>query len=167
MNLTTQCPRCQSATRGGFAAGQGQVVCSACGGSISLRTEALGGARLLHCPLCGTEDMYTQKDFPHALGLTIVVLAAVLSSIAWWQYFYPLALGILLVAAGLDMCLYYLVGDAVVCYRCNSRFRGTERNPAHRPFDLGIGERYRQERLRLEMLREQSAKATAPKAPTE
>ncbi len=119
-----------------------------------------------HCPLCGTEDMYTQKDFPHTLGLAIVVLAAVLSSIAWWQYLYPLALAVLLVAAALDMCLYYLVGDALICYRCHAQFRGTQRNPAHRPFDLGIGERYRQERIRIDRLREQAAQTDASQGPS-
>jgi predicted RNA-binding Zn-ribbon protein involved in translation (DUF1610 family) len=165
MNLTTECPHCHAAMRASFGAGQRQVVCSACGRSIALRAEAMEGVRVPHCPLCGTEDMYTQKDFPHALGLAIVVLAAVLSSIAWWQYLYPLALGILLVAAALDMCLYYLVGDALVCYRCHAQFRGAERQSAHQPFDLGVGERYRQERLRIDLLREQAAKSDAPQGP--
>jgi hypothetical protein len=59
--------------------------------------------------------------------------------------------------AGLDVVLYYRVPDLTVCYRCLSQFRGPGSNPAGRflPFDLAIGERYRQERLRVEELRQQ------------
>ncbi|MBI3468040.1 MAG: hypothetical protein HY000_33960 [Planctomycetes bacterium] len=100
--------------------------------------------------------MYVQKDFPHRLGLTIFGSGIVLSSVAWGLRRSPLYWGILLLSAAVDACLYYLVGDVTVCYRCLAQYRGNERSPGHAPFDLAIGERYRQERLRLEMLRSKS-----------
>jgi hypothetical protein len=45
------------------------------------------------------------------------------------------------------------VGDVVVCYRCDAHHRGFAPNPNQHPFELRIGERYRQERLRRERLR--------------
>jgi hypothetical protein len=59
----------------------------------------------------------------------------------------------------LDLVLYYLVKDVIICYRCLSQVRGAGSNPEHRfqPFDLSVGERYRQERMRARQLREQSA----------
>ena len=106
--------------------------------------------------MCSTADMYVQKDFPHRLGLSIVALGILLSSLAWWQHWSLAALGILLATAALDCCLYYCVGDVTVCYRCLAQYRELERSPAQKPFDLGVGERYRQERLRLESLRRES-----------
>jgi hypothetical protein len=125
----------------------------------------LAGTAVNECAICGTRDLYVQKDFPHRLGLSIVGVGIVLSSVAWWNYWYPAALGILLVTAMLDLCLYYAIGDALICYRCLAQYRGVQRNPDHRPFDLAIGERYRQERMRLELLRRsEGSKATGPQS---
>ena len=65
------------------------------------------------------------------------------------------AYAVLLASALLDMVLYYRVPDVTICYRCLGQYRGAGANPAgrFRPFDLAIGERYRQERLRIEQLR--------------
>ena len=52
-----------------------------------------------------------------------------------------------------DGLLYLLVGDVTVCYRCGAHYRGFPPHPAHQPFDLGVGERYRQERIRRELLK--------------
>jgi hypothetical protein len=50
--------------------------------------------------------------------------------------------------------LYLVVGDVLVCYRCGAQHRGVAPSPAHQPFDLGIAERYRQERIRREQLQQ-------------
>jgi len=105
------------------------------------------------CAVCGTQDLYVQKDFPHRLGLAIVFSGIVFSSIAWANFWYPLAIGILMLTALLDVCLYYIVGNALVCYRCLAQYRGMRHTAPHQPFDLAIGERYRQERIRLDLLR--------------
>jgi len=153
MTVTIECPSCNSPQRADLAAGQTACACVACSHQIPLRPGAVEGATVNECAICGTQDLYVQKDFPHRLGLSIVVVGIVLSSIAWWYYWYPAALGILLVTALLDFCLYYAIGDVLICYRCLAQYRGVDRNPEHKPFDLAIGERYRQERLRLELLR--------------
>lgn len=153
MNVTFDCPNCHATTRAEVSASSNDLACHACSHAAPRRASSLNGAVLSRCVLCGTEDMYVQKDFSHRLGLSIVLAGTLLSSLAWWRFYYPLALGILLATAGLDALLYYLVGDATVCYRCLAQHRGFERDPRHKPFDLAIGERYRQERLRLAELR--------------
>jgi hypothetical protein len=118
------------------------------------------------CLLCATGDLYIQKDFPHALGLAIVVVGFVLSTFFWYLYRPAWTLGILLGTAGVDVVLYYLVPDVTICYRCLSQYRGAGTNQCDRykPFDLAIGERYRQERLRVQELRrrEESREASPP-----
>jgi hypothetical protein len=107
------------------------------------------------------EDLYIQKDFPPAVGLAIVGAQIAISTI-FWYYEMPIATyAVLLAAALLDWLLYHALGDVTICYRCASQIRGTGANPGERlqPFDLAIGERYHQERLRAKQLRERAASA--------
>jgi hypothetical protein len=92
--------------------------------------------------------LWRQKDFPPGLGLLIVATAAVGSSIAWAWYRPLLALGFLFAAAFLDMILFVLMGDMLVCYRCRARHRRTRLDEQHPKFDLETAERYRQQELR-------------------
>jgi hypothetical protein len=131
-----------------------------------LRNEAFKDGELEACPFCATEELYIQKDFPHALGLAIVVLGFAVSTVFWYLYMPVWTLGVLLATAALDLALYYLVPDVTICYRCLSQYRGAGSNPKGRylPFDLAIGERYRQERIRVEVLRklEESQGSNSP-----
>lgn len=99
------------------------------------------------CALCGNADLYRKKDFPHALGMGILVLACLASTITYWFYDWWLTWGILIGSAAFDGLLYLCVPDVVVCYRCGARHRGVAAS-THAPFELTIHERYRQERLR-------------------
>jgi hypothetical protein len=84
--------------------------------------------------------------------MLILIVACIGFLVAINLYLQWLAWGILLGSALLDGILYMWVGDVVVCYRCSAHHRGFPPNPAHQPFDLGIGERYRQEKLRREQM---------------
>src|SRR5262245_13010217 len=153
MHITYECSRCHAPQRVELSDGQQAIVCSGCQAETPLRTGAIDGKCVRSCPLCGTADLYLQKDFPHRLGLTIVFAGIIGSSIAWANYLYPVAIGILMVTAVLDLLLYYLVGNVLVCYRCLAQYRDVDRSENHHQFDLAIGERYRQERIRLDLLR--------------
>ena len=74
---------------------------------------------------------------------------------------------VLFASAIFDMILYYRVPDVTICYRCLGQYRGAGSNPNGRFawFDLAIGERYRQERLRAEELRGRGASAGGSSAP--
>jgi hypothetical protein len=65
---------------------------------------------------------------------------------------------VLIGSAVFDGLLYLWVADAVVCYRCGAVHRRLPGPATQPPFELGIAERYRQEKLRREQM-----KLTAPK----
>jgi hypothetical protein len=105
------------------------------------------------CPLCGNQELYKKKDFPHWLGMTILTVACLASVFTYGWYEKWLTWAILIGSALVDGILYLSVGDSVVCYRCGANFRGCPANDAHKPFELTIAERYRQERLRREQIK--------------
>jgi hypothetical protein len=105
------------------------------------------------CVLCGSKELYKKKDFPHSLGMTILVLACLASTITYWLYAKWLTWAILIGSAAFDGLLYLWVKDVVVCYRCQAHYRGLPATAHHQPFELTIHERYRQERLRREQLK--------------
>jgi hypothetical protein len=116
---------------------------------------------LQSCPWCLTTDLYLQKDFPQGLGLFIVVVGFAISTVFWYYEMPISAYMVLVVSMALDLVMYYKVPDVTICYRCLCQIRGVGANGDGRlkPFDLSIGERYRQERLRVEQLRERGASA--------
>jgi hypothetical protein len=161
MELTYRCPGCGAVARVSPAESCPGADCGACGRRVELRGASFDETGLRACPLCATEDLYVQKDFPQTLGL-VIVAAGFLASTVFWYYDWPVAaLSILLASALADMALFYLVPDVTICYRCLSQVRGGGSNPSGRlrGFDLAVGERYRQERLRAEELRGRASPA--------
>jgi hypothetical protein len=105
------------------------------------------------CVVCENRELYRKKDFPHGLGLALLALACLASAVTYALYHQWLTWAILIGTALFDSVLYLCVGDVVVCYRCGAQYRGLPGAAAVPPFDLGIAERYRQERIRREQLR--------------
>jgi hypothetical protein len=114
---------------------------------------------LTACPLCGGHELYKKKDFPHWLGLTILTVACLVSVFTYNWYEKWLTWAILLGSALIDGLLYLCVGDAIVCYRCGAHYRGFHAGADHKPFELTIAERYRQERLRQATVKSQISNA--------
>jgi hypothetical protein len=99
-------------------------------------TDAVRNDRAVDvCPLCVGADFYVRKDFDPKLGLTVVVIGALLSAAFYWLGHDLVAYGILAGAALLDLVVYQRLGNVTVCYRCHAEFRGRYRRTA-RPFDL-------------------------------
>lgn len=109
------------------------------------------------CVVCGNHEFYKKKDFPHWLGMTILVAAVILSTIAYLWYEKWWVWAILIGSALIDGVMYLMVGDVIVCYRCEAHYRGVKENAAHEPFEISIGERYRQERIRRDRIRKQES----------
>jgi hypothetical protein len=149
MNIRFRCPTCDQPARL-KAAARTEWQCPACDHRLVVDTPA--DRPLETCAVCGNVELYRKKDFPHWLGLTILTVACVASVIPYWLYMQWLTWTILIGSAAFDGILYLLVGDVVVCYRCDAHYRGLPQADGHKPFDLGIAERYRQERLRREHL---------------
>lgn len=104
------------------------------------------------CAVCGNHELYKQKDFPHRLGMLILAVGLGLSTITVFLYHQWLTYGILIGTALIDGVLYSIVGDAIVCYRCQAHHKAFKAGPNHHPFEITVGERYRQERIRRERL---------------
>ncbi|MCI0461688.1 MAG: hypothetical protein L0Z62_32455 [Gemmataceae bacterium] len=111
---------------------------------------------MTQCVVCGNKELYRKKDFPHGLGLAILIGACIASAFTFAWYEKWLTWAILLGTAAFDGLLYLLVGDVVVCYRCQAHHRGLGPGADHPPFELGTGERYRQERIRRQQLHEEN-----------
>ena len=156
MELTYTCPRCEATGTVDRVEEAREVHCP-CGMSRPLDPGACADGELRACPWCATADLYVQKDFPHGLGVGIVLAGFAISTVFWYRYMPVAALGVLMATALLDLVLYYAVPDVTICYRCQAQYRGRGSNPGGRflPFDLSIGERYRQERLRIAGLKDQ------------
>ena len=155
MELTYECPSCEAVGRVPAVEEEYVATCPTCGLTRGLNRAGTSGGALSSCVWCATEDLYLQKDFPHGLGLAIVIAGFALSTVFWALYLPIAAFAVLLVTAALDVVLFYLVPDVTICYRCLGQHRGPGTNPDRRiaPFDLAVGERYRQERIRVEELR--------------
>jgi len=151
VNVSFACPICQRPARLELSAAALAWQCPGCDHRLEL--PAAGAEALATCPVCANAELYKKKDFPHWLGLTILAgacLGFVLFNALYMQWW---AWAILIGSALFDGLLYLWVGDAVVCYRCNAHYRGLASISAYKPFELVIGERYRQERLRREELK--------------
>ncbi len=123
--------------------------CSGCGRPVpAIRGDS---TELVSCRVCGNEELYVQKDFPHALGMGILVSAFAASVVTYAMYWVVATWVILIGSAALDVLLYLLVPNTTVCYRCQARYRGFP-SSRHQPFNLEVGERYRQERLRRKQM---------------
>jgi hypothetical protein len=90
-----------------------------------------------------------RKDFPQRLGVALVILGFIGSSIAWANYQVGLSFGILFATALVDLVLYIVMGESLTCYRCHAQYRGYANNPQHAGFDLETHERYRQMAARM------------------
>ena len=161
MELTFLCPGCGAVNRVSPLELAERGICSQCSADRSLHRELIDDGQLRACPWCATTDLFVQKDFPQGLGLAIVLVGFVVSTIFWYLEKPIFTYLILLASALVDMILYYRVPDVIICYRCLSQIRGTGSNPGNHfhSFDLAVGERYRQERLRIEGLRQQAESA--------
>jgi len=143
LSLDWRCPACERPSEQPLEpAGEVRLVCQHCGHAAEPVPEALEVESRVRNPVevciaCGSQRLYTQKDFNRKLGLAIVLVGAVLSP---WTY------GLSLVACmGIDYGLYWFVPEITVCYGCDAIHRGFEHNPAHRAHDPLLAERFKQE----------------------
>lgn len=149
MKVVFACPQCAAPAQVRLE-GPVDWQCPECQHSLHLDPP---DAALSACRICGNHELYKKKDFPHGLGMAILVLACAASFVTYHWYEKWLTWAILIGTAVFDGLLYLLVGDAIVCYRCNAHYHGFQATTAHQPHELTIGERYRQERLRREQLK--------------
>jgi hypothetical protein len=151
MKIHFRCPECDYPGR--LVSSETKWQCPQCDYVVDV-PETIDRS-LPSCVVCGNHELYKKKDFPHGLGLSILAFACLASTVTYLLYLPYWTWGILLGSAAFDGLLYLWVGDVVVCYRCNAHHRGVEPSPDHKPYELTIGERYRQEQIRREMLEQE------------
>jgi len=146
------CPACANPAREEVrASGPLAWQCPACDHRLEIAPAA--GAPPA-CGICGNHELYKKKNFPHWLGLSILTVACVGFLALMGQHEPFWAWVVLIGSAAFDGLLYLGVGDAIVCYRCGAHYAGVAPGPEHKPFELATNERYRQEKLRREQLKQ-------------
>ena len=150
MNLRFSCPACGKPARVA-APFPAAWRCPSCERVAALQGVDVGGT-LPACVACGNRELYRKKDFPHGLGLAILAFACFASTIAYLYYNQWWTWSILIGSAAVDGLLYLWVKDVVVCYRCDAHYRGLASDPEHKPFELTVYERFRQEQMRRKQL---------------
>lgn len=136
------CPGCRAPLER-VISGDPAAPCERCGRPIELRPDALQtidaspAPVVVACPACGGTMLYKQKDFRQAIGCLVVLVAAVLA-----PFTYYVSLG---VAALIDLVLYWLAGDVIICYRiaCHAHVRGAPAGSKACAFDLSIHDYHR------------------------
>lgn len=146
MNITFACPECETTSRLPLEANS--IDCGACDWSHPIPAVITPDVQIDQCFVCGCKELFLRKNFSQRLGVTIVVLAAVGSSIAWGFRMQYLTYAILFSAALLDLALYFSVGNLLQCYCCNAEYRGLPALESGEPFSLETHERYRQQAIR-------------------
>lgn len=155
MNVVFACPECEAPARVSLNRAS-DWQCPRCDHRHHF---AAANADFQSCSVCDNHELYKQKDFPHRFGLLLLIVAFALSIYTYGWYEKWLTYAILIGTAIFDGALYLWVGDAIVCYRCGAYHKGFKPGPNHHPFEITIGERYRQERLRKERVREEQLKS--------
>jgi len=157
MELTYQCPECEAVNRVAGAESAPEFTCNACGYKRQGKAGSIVAEGVCHCPYCGTEKLYIQKDFPQGLGLLIVISGFALATYFWFLVRPMATYGVLIASALLDLFLWKKVPDVAMCYRCLGQMRGPDVKPLGRfgPFDLEVGETFRQERIRVAELKKE------------
>lgn len=154
MNVTYACPACEEGVRTHFDADTPELACPHCQSKITLASDAIESNRVKRCLVCPSTDLFVRKDFPQRLGVGLVVIGILGSSIAWYYSNVFWTFGILFATALVDVLLYMFVGDALMCYRCHAQYRSVDEMDSHGQFDLETHEKYRQMAARLEEVKQ-------------
>ena len=146
MRVVVKCPGCDAGLPVDAGPDPQAIRCGRCKREISLTvTAAVAEDRAVDCcPTCRGGDFYRRKDFDPQVGLSVVVVGAVISGVFYWLGMDLVAYGILAGAALIDLLVYQWLGEVTVCYRCHTEFRGRYARTAP-PFDLHTADVLEQE----------------------
>jgi len=137
MQIVAKCPACDAGLPVGAREAPAAIKCGRCGRELRLSWSGeIKADRLVdRCPLCEGTDFYIRKDFDPKIGLTVVIIGALISGAFYWFGRDIIAYSILGGAALVDLVVYGRLKDVTVCYRCHSEFRGGYQRTAA-AFDL-------------------------------
>lgn len=148
VQLATTCPSCGGGIEVEVSPESRQIECGHCHMTLALAGQPTAAGMMDRCLVCPSRDLFVRKDFPQRLGVTIVAVGFVASSIAWYYENFVATYGILFATALLDVLVYVLRGNLLECYACHAQYRQASL-AEHPPFNLEIHERHRQQRARM------------------
>lgn len=113
-----------------------RLLCPAGHATDLADVAALLAARPLGpCVVCGSADLYAQRDFNRPLGLTLAAVGLALGPFTRW---------ISTVAAiGLDAALYLVTPTVCICYACNAQYRGVGKDRWPPAFEIAVHDAYK------------------------
>jgi len=149
MNVTFACPGCDAGVRQEFDESSSALDCPHCGQQVDFAQGSVEGNRVRRCLACPSRDLYIRKDFPQRVGVLLVAIGIIGSSVAWYYASLSWTFGILFATALADLLLFLLVGEALMCYRCGAQYRGVAEMESHGQFNLETHEKYRQLAARM------------------
>jgi len=117
MTVQITCPECGSGINVLPSVEADKVQCDICHRTQSvIFNKSHEEGTLQDCPVCQRKDFYTQKDFNRKIGVSLFVIAAILSIWTYGMSFIVLYL--------FDLLLFKKLGLVAVCYKCQTNFRG-------------------------------------------
>jgi len=164
INVAYACPKCEQTVQCNFELAL-PLKCPTCGHSPTIQPDFIREGEIHRCLSCGGRELYVRKDFSQRLGVGIVIVGMLLSSLTWYYYMIYLTFAILFAAAALDALLYFLVGNVLQCYRCQAQYRGIAGLETREPFNLETHERYRQQAARINELSQSQQQANSQQQP--
>jgi hypothetical protein len=146
LEVVAKCPQCDAGLPVNAGDAGAVITCGRCGRDIPLDlSDAVRADRAVdHCPVCSGGDFYTRKDFDPKIGLTVVIIGALISAGFYWFGRDLIAYSILAGAALIDLLVYGRLDEVTVCYRCHTEFRGAYPRTAP-AFDLHTADVLEQE----------------------
>jgi len=149
MNVTFRCPHCEQISQAEFDPALTELACRACQATWPIPDGAVTETAVTRCLVCPSTELFVRKDFSQKLGVAIVVLGVIISSIFWFYRMPYWTFGTLFIFALIDVILYLIVGNVLHCYRCQAQYRGVPGLDDHESFDLETHEKHRQQQIRL------------------
>ena len=124
MEITLTCPECGSGISFAPTEGATSAECQVCQHkeNIKLTADHFEGI-LKDCPSCERKDFYKQKDFNRQLGVTLFVVAALISIWIFTTNYAPYAVAPFIILYMFDFVLFRILKRVAICYKCNSIFR--------------------------------------------
>lgn len=150
MNIAFACPKCEETTQADFTPETRELACAHCDFRQVVPEGTVTDDRLHRCLVCQSGELFVRKNFSQTLGVTIIVVGFIASTITWAYYWRFATYGILFGTALLDVILYCVVGNLLECYRCHAQYRDLPGLEKYEPFNLEVHEKYRQQAIRLQ-----------------
>ncbi|MEE8147159.1 MAG: hypothetical protein V3T24_06115 [Longimicrobiales bacterium] len=142
MKIKVKCAECGRKHQVAAAGTPSDNTCLRCGHVTPLAwSESVAADREIDvCPVCEERDFFTHKDLNRNMGLTAVILVALVSVVLLYYDRVVEAYSVLFVFALIDLVIYQMLTFVTICYRCHTELRGAYRRTAPY-FDLHIAEK--------------------------